>query len=59
MGPGLSIYVIGFTYKGYKYHWSKTHHNFQCPLTFDIFTSPPVNSYNWIFSREDPEDMRR
>ena len=54
--PGASIYVIGFTYQGYKYHWSTNYHNFQCPLTFDTFDIPPANSVNWIFSRTDPEE---
>lgn len=53
--PGLSVYIIGFTYQGYKYHWSTKYHNFQCPLTFDIFNSPPLNSINLIFTMTDPE----
>jgi hypothetical protein len=53
---GLSVYVIGFNYKGYQFLWDNKQHCFTCPRVNLKFNTIPVGAFNLLCSREDPDN---
>lgn len=50
--PGLSVYIIGFTYQGYYYEWSNVLNCFISTMTNERFYSVPIGAHHIKSSRE-------
>lgn len=50
MSTGLSYYIIGFTFEGYRYQWRDDLNGFYCNVTQRVYKKVPEGACNleWI-----------
>lgn len=53
---GMTVYIIGFWYKGMKYTWSEGVGRFISPLDTTGYIKIPVGAYNLEIGRESASE---